>query len=115
MGNSYDMQDLLRYDFPVKVGRAYQLIAQCNVQQLDAPAIAGVQLADDQGGSAQWIAYRNDMGVNYSVLGTTAFVYLPTSTKTAWAKISWFNAGVGSLLWTGPNWESITVTDIGGA
>jgi hypothetical protein len=105
---------LIQYNWPVKINRHYLVIGYANgAQQTKGGAVTGAILTDDQGGS-QYICYDNALAVGASLLGTTTYIYTPTSTKTAWIKLQAHTLAVGGSYYFPANICSVFVTDVGG-
>jgi hypothetical protein len=112
VGNAWTT--LIQYNFPVKINRHYLVIGYANGgQRTKGGGVTGAQLADDQGG-AQYICWDNLLEVNASLLGTTTYIYTPTSTKTAWIKLQAITQVVGGVYYFPANACSVFVTDVGG-
>ena len=107
-------KELLRYTFPAKVNRQYLVVAYAvGTQVTKGGNIAKASIQDDQGGS-QWVCHDSTLAVNSVCLGTTTYLYAPTSTKTAWVRILGEGATTGGAYRFAPNSAMITITDIGG-
>lgn len=106
---------LLQVSITAKVGRHYLVNAYVNGRQITngGTGITGAQVSDDQGGQ-QWIAYANNLPVNFVQLGSTSYLYTPTSTKTGWVRISAQSSATGGAIRFGVNACRLTVSDLGG-
>ena len=102
---------IVTVSFPVTAGRRYRVAGYANgTQQTAAGSATRYQIQDDQGG-VQSLAYLTNLPLAATLLGSTNYLYVPTSTKTATINLA--AAAAAGVLRSLNNTCTLLAEDIG--